>query len=126
MRITVLHLKDLNENERNRLNGSSGGWDSEAKFARYANVKMLNAADAIREAFKLGEYDIVADLVVIDLEDAFEKSNNINSNWIDNKEVVFTELTAARSTSVGDILADPDTGIYYIVKHMGFEEIKLS
>lgn len=124
MRITINHLKSLNESERNRLNGSDGGWDSEPRFSRYANISMMGNVDAVIEALtEWDEYDIVADLEVTDLEDAFRASNHIESNWLENPEVTFTEATKAKSSSVGDIFSDPDTGKYWLVAAMGFEDI---
>ena len=120
-----MHFNDLTDAEAARLNGPDGGWDSEPKFSRFANVRMNADAKDVREAFEKGEYNIIADLEVVDLDDAFEKSNHIADDWTKNKEVTSMSSDRARSTSVGDILADPDSGEYFIVKPAGFEKIEL-
>jgi hypothetical protein len=122
MRITINHIT-LTEADRARLN--DGGWDSEPKFSRYADATMNGDADAAAKAFAEGEYNIIADLKVRDLNGAFHASNNINSSWLENEEVTSKsdDLEGARSTSVGDILSDPDTGKYYIVAPFGFDDI---
>jgi hypothetical protein len=123
MRITINHFKKLTPAEGERLNASSG-WDSESRFTRYADITMSGKIEAVIEALtEWDEYDIVADMEVTDLEDAFRASNHIDSNWLENPEVAFTEATEARSSSVGDIFSDPDTGKYWLVANLGFEDI---
>jgi hypothetical protein len=126
MRIVINHFKKLNHNERAHLNGPNGGWDATPRFSRYADITMSAKIEAVIEALMLDEYDIVADMEVSGLNDAFEKSNSIAGPWIENAEV--TELCdefkdGARSSSVGDIFSDPDTGKYFLVENMGFADI---
>ena len=126
MRITINHFKKLTREEADRLNGPNGGWDSESRFSRYADITMSAKIDAVIEALtEWDEYDIVADLEVADLDDAYRASNNIESSWLDNPEVTSKsdDLEGARSSSVGDIFSDPDSGKYWLVMPMGFEDI---
>lgn len=123
MRITVMHIRKFDGVERARLNGLNGGWDSEPRFSRYADATMFPDDAAIRAVWEAGEYDVIADLEVADLEVAFSMSNSINGNWTENSEVTsYHGDGKERSTSVGDILANPDTGEYYYVAPMGFEK----
>ena len=126
MRITVNHFKKLTRAEADRLNASEGGWGSEPRFTRYADITMSAKLEAVIEALLMREYDIVADLEVADLDDAFEKSNTITAPWIENAEV--TSLgdeykEGARSSSVGDIFSDPDSGKYWLIEPVGFKDI---
>lgn len=123
MRITVNHFKKLTRAEGDRLNASSG-WDSEPRFTRYADITMSAKIEAVIEALtEWDEYDIVADMEVADLDDAFVKSNSIDRSWLENSEVTFTEATKARSSSVGDIFSDPDSGKYWLIENIGFTDI---
>lgn len=126
MRITVNHFKKLTGIEADRLNGPNGGWDSEPRFTRYADITMSAKIEAVIEALMFDEYDIVADLEVTSLDDAYRASNSIDGMWTLNDEVtsISEEFDAgARSTSVGDILSDPDTGKFWLVEPMGFSDI---
>jgi hypothetical protein len=125
MRITVNHLKTLTDAEHDRLNDPiNGGWDSEPKFSRFANIRMNPTVEEVVEALtEWDEYDIVADLEVPDLNAAYHASNNIDSNWLENEEVTSKSVESARSTSVGDILSDPDTGKFWLVMPMDFKDI---
>lgn len=124
MRIVINHIT-LTEADRARLNGPDGGWDSEPKFSRYADITFNGDIDAAIVALIDGDYDIVAELEVANLNGAFHASQNINSSWLENSEVTDKDefLEGARSTSVGDIMSDPDTGKYWMVAPMGFEDI---
>ena len=77
MTIKVLHLKALTKEERDRLNGSDGGWDSEPRFTRYADITSMAKESAIREAIELGEYEQVAEVDTHDKETAFRLTNHI-------------------------------------------------
>jgi hypothetical protein len=126
MRIVINHFKKLTRAESDRLNSSEGGWDSEPRFSRYADITCSAKIEAVIEALLEREYDIVADLEVVDLDDAYEKSNTITGPWIENAEV--TSLCdefkdGARSSSVGDIFSDPDTGKYWLIEPVGFKDI---
>lgn len=60
------------------------------------------------------------------LERAFQLTNTIDSNWYDNdKDVAFLGDSAegCRSTSVGDVLHDTDSGKMWLVASCGFKEI---
>jgi hypothetical protein len=125
MRLTVMHIKRFTDAEVARLNGPDGGWDSEPRFSRYADATMNADEAAIRAVWEAGEYDVIADLEVAGLEDAFRASNSFDRNWTENEEVTsYSGDGKERSTSVGDILANPDTGEYYFVAPFGFEKIE--
>ena len=131
MTIKVYHLNSLTSEERNRLNGSDGGWDSEPRFSRYANITSgFSKKFALNVGFALsaGEYHEAAVVTVparrvgvsSELEYAFEVTNHIESDWAENDGV--EALTEKRkSSSVGDVFERD--GSFYIVAPMGFEKI---
>lgn len=128
MTIKVYHLNSLTSEERNRLNGSDGGWDSEPRFSRYAAITTgFNAEKlALNVGFALsaGEYHEAAIVDTTNLDAAFELTNHISEDWANNDRV--EALTEKRkSSSVGDVFA-VDRGHYtdfYIVAPMGFDKI---
>jgi hypothetical protein len=117
----ILHYKMLTKDERNRLNGSDGGWDSEPRFTRYADVTNMAKESAIREALELGEYEEVAEVDTHDKETAFRLTNHIESDWQLNDGVT-AKTNKARSTSVGDLMIDDD-GDRWIVAPVGFKRL---
>lgn len=119
--INVYHLKRLTETERNQLNAPDGGWDSNPRFARYADITTRGKPAAVRQALDLGEYKKVATVDTDDTERAFELTNHINQAWTENTEVVAASGDH-RSSSVGD-LVQTDDGQVYLVANMGFELI---
>lgn len=123
MTIKVYHLNHLTSEERNRLNGSDGGWDSEPRFSRYANITSgFSKKFALNVGFALsaGEYHEAAIVDTTDLDDAFALTNHIESDWAENDGV--EALTEKRkSSSVGDVFERD--GSFYIVAPMGFEKI---
>ncbi len=122
MRLTVMHIKRFSAEERAALNGPNGGWDSAPRFSRYADATVCPNEDKIRAVWEAGEYEVIADLEVEGKEHAYRASNHIDSNWTENPEVVsYSGDGKERSTSVGDILANPDTGEYFYVAPMGFK-----
>lgn len=118
MNIKVLHYKRLTDDERKRLNSSDGGWDSEPRFTRYANVTTLADHDAVREALLLNEYESVAIIPTDDLDEAYRLTNHIDDDWTKNPDVTYVNVGPARSSSVGDILVRD--GAYYLVEPWGF------
>ena len=122
----ILHYKMLTKEERDRLNGSDGGWDSEPRFSRYADVTTLAKESAVHKAFACGEYEQVAEVDTDDKETAFRLTNHIDSPWNDNEYVqnetvkpIGSAKDRARSTSVGDLMIDDD-GDMWIVSPVGF------
>jgi len=68
----------------------------------------------VREA-----YEIVAFVEAEDLDAAFRDTNTIENYWWENENV--TEIVdKTRSTSVGDIIVEDETGIAYTVDMFGF------
>ena len=120
----ILHYKMLTKEERDRLNGSDGGWDSEPRFTRYADITSMAKESAIREAIELGEYEEVAEVDTHDKETAFRLTNHIEHNWTFNEGVrIDLEKTdQLRSTSVGDLMID-DNGDRWIVAPVGFKRL---
>lgn len=121
--VRVFHLTNLNADERRRLN--RGGWDSDPKFTRHADItfgmsKVL--ADQVKIAWLEGEYHEAAVVKTDSLDWAYQQTNNISHVWNLNDDVV--ALTDQfKSTSVGDVMLKD--GKFYVVASMGFEEIEL-
>ena len=64
--VRILHIT-LTRAERDRLNGPGGGWDSEPKFSRYADITCGHGDHWIattREAIFAGDYTTVGAVVV--------------------------------------------------------------
>ena len=118
--IKVYHYASLTDAEADRLNGSDGGWDSEPRFSRYADINSGNADVATYvKALIEGEYRAVA-VVNGTKSDAFRLTNHIESDWRENDGVTFIPGNEPRSTSIGDLFEDTDTGAFYIVARVGF------
>jgi hypothetical protein len=78
---------------------------------------------ARQDVVSLKLYDPAAVVQVDKLEKAYELTNNIWQAWTENDGVKC--LTAfPRSTSVGDVMRQD--GKYYMVKHVGFAEVKVN
>jgi hypothetical protein len=73
----------------------------------------------------LGEFPqdfvLVAKVQTDDLDVAFEKTNTINKYWWEN-EGVEALVTKTRSTSVGDVMVDPE-GKRHLVASAGFKAL---
>jgi hypothetical protein len=67
------------------------------------------------------EYVKVADVDTDDINNVFELTNHITHNWKENEEVT-AHLDLVRSTSVGDIVIDPE-GKKYICVDFGWDEL---
>lgn len=122
--IKVFH-NVLTEAERNRLNGPNGGWDSEPRFSRYADVTCFGNAESALKAWNAGDYTKVADVYTSSKENAYKLTNHIMSDWQDNDGVIpFGDaIKGAKSTSVGDVLAVevPNGFELFVVASFGFE-----
>jgi hypothetical protein len=127
--IKVFHLNQLTREERNRLNGSEGGWDSEPRFGRYATITTgYNKEKLLKNvsfALSAGEYHAAANVDTTNLDAAFELTNHISEDWANNDRV--EALTEKRkSSSVGDVFA-VDRGHYtdwFVVAPMGFDKLE--
>ena len=73
-------------------------------------------------------YELVGLIEAVSLEDAFHKTNSIESLWTAAINPVLLAAKfrfGARSTSVGDVLVDDATGIAYHVSLFGFTMLEL-
>lgn len=68
------------------------------------------------------EYVLVAHVKADDLDDAYMLTNSIHAYWWENPLVEAKKINT-RSTSVGDVLVDKETGKKYAVDSFGFKEI---
>lgn len=122
--IKVFH-NVLTSEERDRLNGPNGGWDSEPRFSRYANVTCFGDAEHARPAWNAGDYTHVADVDSDNLEFAYSNTNHIHQSWQDNErvEAVGDAKEGAKSSSVGDVLAVKRSHYWelFVVASFGFE-----
>ena len=123
--VAVYHLSALTEDERKKLNGPDGGWDSSERFSRYANITSNAKKIDVIEAWKKGEFEKAAIVTTGDFDRAFERTNSIVDHWSDNFDAeTVGDFRNRRSTSVGDIMVHSD-GKAVIVSPVGFEEIDL-
>ena len=120
--IKIFHLNMLNTEERDRLNDpDSGGWDSEPRFTRYADITGFGSPSQILVAMANDEYSLVATVESDDLERAFYLTNHIESDWMENSDVKPEPGFNHRSSSVGDIFVL--NGKPSIVSRFGFQEL---
>lgn len=71
------------------------------------------------------KYSLEARINTYDIDKAYELSQNIDSNWTENPEVIFLgRQGGARSTSIGDLIASYDGDHLVevsVVQGVGFE-----
>ena len=113
--VRILHIT-LTRAERDRLNGPGGGWDSEPKFSRYADITCGHGDHwiaTIREAIFAGDYTTVG-AVLVDpgtdtsmCEEAYLLTQSISAPWPSNPDT-FPVNPICRSTSVGDVMLLPN------------------
>jgi hypothetical protein len=116
--IQIFHYNRLTDTEVKRLNRSSG-WDSEPRFARYANITMSAQLPAVAIGLLNREYHLVAVVDSDDLEDGFRYTNHIEADWSKYPADIVTALPGEhRSTSVGDVFTRD--GATYVVAGCGF------
>ena len=119
----VYHLNILDTKEaRDELNGPNGGWSSQPRFTRYADITCHADLAQAALSWLVGEYSYVAQVQNGDLNRAFSLTQNIDKPWQRN-EGVEALRDSMRSTSVGDIVEDVD-GQLYMVARVGFEKIE--
>lgn len=70
-------------------------------------------------------YQLVAEIEGTDLEKAFELTNSIDHYWGVNKGLKVCGNQRYRSTSVGDVVQDTDTGTVYMVTGVGFQALNV-
>lgn len=58
------------------------------------------------------------------LDDAYNKTQNIESSWLQNPDVS-SPLTQCRSTSVGDIIFSQEEKQGYMVMQIGFKKVNV-
>lgn len=118
--IQIFHYNRLTETERKRLNSSEGGWDSEPRFKRYANITMQAKLPDVAIGLLNREYRLVAVVDSDDLEDGFQYTNHIETDWSLYPAAIVTPLPGPhRSTSVGDVFTR--NGATYVVAGCGFD-----
>jgi hypothetical protein len=76
---------------------------------------------ALFESQKVEDFLMVAAVKSDNLDDAFRSTNNIDTNWCENSNVIAFQKEC-RSSSVGDLFI-ADTGKWYIVATCGFVEV---
>ena len=117
--IQIFHYNRHTETEVKRLNASEGGWDSEPRFARYANITMSAQLPDVAIGLLNREYSCVAVVNSDDLEDGFRYTNHIEADWAKYPADIVTPLPGEhRSTSVGDVFTR--NGATYVVAPCGF------
>lgn len=117
--IQIFHYNRLTDTEVKRLNSSEGGWDSEPRFARYANITMSAKLPDVAIGLLNREYHLVAVVESDDLEDGFRYTNHIEADWAKQPACIVTPVPGDhRSTSVGDVFTRD--GATYVVAGCGF------
>ena len=124
--IKVYHYNSLTKSEEKAINGPNGGWDSTPRFARYADITSGHAdLSVVFKALLEGEYHAVAVVETDERDIAFRLTNHIEDDWTENKQNGITVLPGShRSTSVGDIMEETETGAMYVVAPMGFVKVE--
>ncbi len=118
----VFHLNILDTKAaRDELNGPNGGWSSQPRFTRYADITCSGDKAQVALAWLVGEYTYVAHVDTFDLEDAWTKTQHLAAAWDQNDDVTAMRV-GNRSTSVGDIIEDDD-GHLHLVANVGFRDI---
>lgn len=120
--MTTLRIHHLNiiatkadHDEVNRI-----GWVG--KFALHADITFGDAGKA-EVAYSEGAYKAVADFCTDSLDVVFERTQNLTADgWI-ARHLGQKYVIRARSTSVGDIIENLDTGEFHMVAGCGFERL---
>jgi len=75
------------------------------------------------------EYEFCADISARDLNEVYKLTQNIDNTWVsgENTNAVQPQYTrGARSTAIGDIFRDCESGDYYVVIPHGFESLSFA
>jgi hypothetical protein len=71
------------------------------------------------------DYNRVAVVECVDVDDVFRATNHIDSNWMENPEVVTRIASEARSTSVGDVVEEfKPGGKKFLCANVGWKEVE--
>jgi hypothetical protein len=81
----------------------------------------MDGPGAIHRLIMAGGYQVVAKVETDDMEEAFELTNNIHSNWTDNEGVKAYGSDGHRSTSCGDLMLVGEE--FYYVAMVGFTKV---
>jgi hypothetical protein len=103
---------NLTHDQVNEVNASKG--DYPEFYNKYLRTNFQPKPEAILDAFDM--YKPVAKIEAEDLEQVFEIGNMGPEDRIER-------LDRMHSVSVGDLVFDPNTGIYYYVDSFGFGEL---
>lgn len=107
-------VKELNDRE-------TGGWNSQPRFARYADITMNADQAQAALAWLIGEYTYVAHVKCGEVDEAWCKTQHLVHAWDQNKGVTAMR-EGNRSSSVGDIVED-DHDRLWLCKNSGWEQI---
>jgi hypothetical protein len=88
------------------------------KFDIYHSHKL----NYVAEKLTADSYKKVASIEASSLDDAYGKSQNIDSSWLKNPNVI-SSLDKCRSTCVGDIIYNIEEKQGYMVMNMGFHKV---
>jgi hypothetical protein len=77
----------------------------------------------VPEKVSLDKFTHVANVDTDDLDTAFQLTNHIDCPWQHNQRVLAQGQKHQRSTSVGDVLQEGDTGVLHMVAPFGFVEV---
>ena len=122
-KMKVFHINILDDEQAvKELNHpTTGGWSSQPRFARYSDITLKGNPAQAALSWLVGEYTQVAEVDTLDLEDAWENTQNIQTAWTLNVRVT-AEPRGIRSSMVGDIIEDND-GHLHLIAHSGFKDI---
>jgi hypothetical protein len=120
MSIKVFHLRPLTDDEHNLVNAK--GWDASPELQRRSEITLFATVGPMRDAWKSGDYVLVAEVAVTNLERAYELTNHIDRDWTTNAGVA-AHVSRVRSTSMGDVMQTAD-GKLHAVARFGFEELQ--
>lgn len=88
------------------------------KFDIYHSHKL----NYVAEKLTADSYKKVASIEASSLDDAYGKSQNIESSWLEHPGVV-SSLEKCRSTCVGDIIYNTKENQGYMVMNIGFQKV---
>lgn len=88
-------------------------------FLRYSAGQLTN--DTVFPRIDARRLNLVAKVNATSLNHAFYFTNHIDKSWWRNQAIVWWR--PARSTSVGDVIFDMDSKLYYVVAPFGFKPI---
>lgn len=84
---------------------------------------MFKAEEILAKAKDPKKFNLVATVKSDTLGDVFRITNHIDHNWEDNPEVAILFKAGNRSTSVGDLVVENDSGKIWACMPSGWEEV---